>query len=183
MLNDGTMEGESQIPIRISHEGVDLPALVIRAFEEAENNARQASALLEQWAKADPELARVILDPHLPTACWKLCVSQCQRNRILIWETPHSDVSGKGERVAYLATENARLLLDMPLPIRGEPLLRDATKEQVVEAAIYYEKISANMVEKSTLLRLIAKKAKEGSVIGQQFTEAALRKLQAQAKG
>lgn len=182
MLNEGTNE-EGGTPFTVPHEEINLPALAARAFEATAKDAPAAAKLLEQWARADATLARAILDPHLPSACWHLIVQQCRYARRVIWEAPRYSASGKGERVAHLATENARALLDMTLPLTGEPLLRNATREQVEEAAIYYEKRAANMQEKCTWLRLIAKRAKDGIAIGEQFTEAALRKLQAQVIG
>ena len=160
-----------------------LQSYAEKAFQESNGDALAAAELLTAWAQKNQELYRELTTPYLTAACWELITKQCQRERRMIWEPPQSSVVGRGDRIQYLAVEQERQLLNMNLPIPGEPQLGKATKEQVEMAASYYLSRAKNMRDKAMFLQLIAKKAKPEKTIAEQFTEVALRKLKAQAIG
>ncbi len=156
---------------------------VSQAFEEASGEAIGASHILESWAKKDRRFAETLLMPQLPSVCWQLVREYCQEERRIVWNSPTHSVSGNGERVAALAEETAKMLMEMYLPIPGLPKLGDALKEQIEEAAYFCQKQSIDMKQKADFFFLIHRSMKKGKPVRSQLTEQKLKEFHASVTG
>jgi hypothetical protein len=99
----------------------------------------------------------------------------CQAARATVGEA-HRSLRGNLSRaanrddVSALASGIGASLLDFPLS--GGLLLRDATREQVLEQVSFYEKQGRDMLHKARWLQLVAQGVPESQKVGDSLTDA-----------
>lgn len=140
------------------------------AMEQADGDVLEATAALEAMARNDVSVWQVLTEQLLKTACYDACRSICRSERRVIWNTTGSDAGGKGDRVKA----HGNMLMDFPLP--GGMKLRDATKQDLMDAAGFYERQAAQMTAVASWLSAIASKVKTKTV-GDTLTEVQLRAI------
>lgn len=145
------------------------------AMEQADGDVLKATEILEAQARSNMDVWRELTDTLLRTACYDACRAVCRSERRIIWNSPNYDKGGNGERVK----QHANTLLDWPLP--GGKKLRDATKQDLLEASGFYSKQAAQMTSIANWLDAVAKKVKTKTV-GETLSADDLEKLRDQTK-
>lgn len=160
------------------------------ALDAARGDVRRAAVLFEARVRADRSLRDALTDPLIATACYTAVTAQVRRRRQSVWKAPavptrspapapaQPRTSDGAFRVAQLA---AGTLLMFPLP--GGKRLGEATREEISEAACFYEAQSADMAHKARWLRLVAQSLPTSRRVGDVLTDARLRELQEAARG
>jgi len=124
----------------------------IQQIVDESADVTEASRRLEEEARHCRELYDYLTSPALPKLCYA-AVSQTYRdNRQKVWTAPNYTKGGNGHRVA----NHAQTLLDFPLP--GGKRLRDATSQDLQEAAEFYAKQAADMSAKSAWLTRVGER-------------------------
>lgn len=140
------------------------------AMTQADGDVLEATAALEEMARDDMSVWQVLTENLLKSACYDACRGICRSERRVIWHTTGSDKGGNGERVK----SHAATLMDFPLP--GGKRLRDATKDDLIEAAGFYDRQAAQMASVAEWLTGIARKVR-GKTVGESMTEDQLRSM------
>lgn len=140
------------------------------AMEQANGDVIKATEILEDQARGDVAIWKVLTEGLLRNACYDACRAICRSERKIIWESPNYDAGGNGERIKQHATT----LMDWPLP--GGMKMRDATKKDLMEAATFYSKQAAKMSAIAKWLDAVASKVKSKTV-GQTLTDKQLMEL------
>ncbi len=173
---------------------ITLHDIVAEVMEEAKGDTNAATLALMTKARTNPELYRELTEDYLLQACHaviRLYVTQHLRPRA--WEggaeiAPaatgvHKQSDQRGGRLLALARVHAAGLLSFHLPINNQPMLKDATREKVREAAEYYLRLAADFAPKGKFLSLVADKLPEGKTVAEVFSEKQLQALQKKALG
>lgn len=161
----------------------DLVAEAARAaLDAAAGDVREATRAMEQKVRQDRRLRDDLTDPLLATACYTAVTMQCRVERRKVWSPPAeklvaSRVTG-AHRVVQLATGT---LLMFPLP--GGKKLGEATREEIGEAATFYETQSKDMGVKARWLRLVAQSVPGDKTAADVLSDKRLRELQEAARG
>ena len=148
-----------------------------RAMDGAASYREGAQILLEM-AERDPDLMSAIIDP------WKLRAAEdavglaMKGVRRRTWESTQRQIDPG--RIAALIQSNREMLLDFPLP--GGLALRNATKDDVTAASLFYSTQASDMSHKARWLELIAKKVPKGKTVADALNNDALAKLQETTK-
>lgn len=137
---------------------------------EADGDVLEATAMLEELARQDVEVWQAVTDGLLRTACYDACRSICRSERRTIWHTSGYDAGGNGERIK----SHSSSLMEWPLP--GGKRMRDATKQDLIDAAGFYAMQASQMAAVSDWLGRVASKVKSKTV-GETLTDKQLRTL------
>ncbi len=152
------------------------------ALDQANGDLVAATAIMEAAVHRSPRLRKDLTEPLIRDACYDAVRMVMRKQRHSVWNAPTSkpvDLKAQAEhrqRVVHLASGT---LLMFPLP--GGVLLRDADRDQVMEAAEFYGRQSRDMRVKERWLRLVAAKVPEGRRVGVALTSAELETMQAEA--
>lgn len=160
----------------------DLVAEAARAaLDAAGGDVREATRALELSVRGNRRLRDELTDPLLATACYTAVTAQCRVERRKVWTPPVERLVANrttgSHRVVQLA---AGTLLMFPLP--GGKKLGDATREEISEAAGFYEAQAGDMATKARWLRLVAQSVPGEKRAGEALTEKRLRELQEAAR-
>lgn len=159
-------------PAAVNSPAPTLADLARKALEDAGGNVVEASALLEDMARKNMKIWKSITESLLSTACYSVVSAQVRQMRSVIWNAPNYDKGGNGARVV---THGAGLL-DIPLP--GGMKLRDATGQEVLAAADFYQRQASQMTIMANWLAKIAQKVgRRTKPVGALFTEEDLQQL------
>lgn len=135
-------------------------------------NVKQAAEAMESRVLKDDALFKELMLPMVSRACYDFICDVVHSRRRSICDTVKR---ANDEMAGSIALQNtARSMLDFPLP--GGLLLRDATRHDCVDAAVYYERQASDMFGKGRFLRSVAKRAGNKSV-GDSITEIELCRL------
>jgi len=162
----------------------DLVAEAARAaFDAADGDIRVATAKMEQAVRGNRHLRDALTEPLISNACYTAVSAQCRSERKRVWTPPArterftpSKVSG-AFRVTQLA---AGTLLMFPLP--GGKKLGEATREEISEAASFYEAQAGDMATKARWLRLVAQSMPTTAKACDVLSDDRLRELQEAAR-
>lgn len=146
------------------------PAVLIRRAYDGSPDVATATEKLEKWARKDKALYDYLTDPYLSQACYNAIRGLCRSERRLIYTAPNYTKGGNGHRVEI----HGRSLLDFPLP--GGKRLRDATRQDLLEAADFYRKQAADMASKAAWLEKISERVGKKTV-GEKLTSEQLEAL------
>jgi hypothetical protein len=118
------------------------------ALTEANGDVREATRKMEAAVRGNRRLRDDLTDPLIASACYTAVTAQCRVERRRVWSPPAeklvaSRVTG-AHRVVQLATGT---LLMFPLP--GGKKLGEATREEIGEAATFYETQAGDMAIKA----------------------------------
>lgn len=161
----------------------DLVAEAARAaLAEANGDVREATKKLEASVRGNRRLRDELTDPLISNACYTAVTAQCRVERRKVWSPPAeklvaSRVTG-AHRVVQLATGT---LLMFPLP--GGKKLGEATREEIAEAAQFYETQATDMGVKARWLRLVAQSVPGNKTAADVLSDKRLRELQEAARG
>jgi len=144
--------------------------LAQQVMEDSDGDVLAATERLEKMARKDVEIWQALTDGLLRTACYDACRAVCRADRRQIWYSPGYDAGGNGDRVK---THSASLM-DWPLP--GGKKLRDATREDLIEASDFYLRQAAQMRGVADFLFAISERVKRKTV-GNTLSESDLRAL------
>lgn len=139
------------------------------------DDVRAATEDMVDLVQSDTALYRELMDPLVRTACYSAITAACRRERKTIWTARNYDKAGNGGRVETLA--RATILL-MPLP--GGKLLKDATADDLREAADRYQRQADDMAAKARFFDRVAAACPRGKV-GKHLTEEQLEEIHAAA--
>lgn len=171
--------------------------VALNMLERAKGNVDEACALMEREAKKNKELYEELTANFLARACREAVLHVVHMEwRPQSWDSIpvfNSRIVAplkkgqlapdpKASNLATLAELNLKNLLDFHLPIRGLPLLRSATREQVLDAAHYYISHGQDFTTKGRWLKLIAEKTPDGKLVGEVFDAKKLSDLKAEAE-
>ena len=157
-----------------------------RALDDANGDAREAARMLEQAARTASPLREALTDPLIAGACWDAVRGQVRKERAAIWTTPNvasgptakpQALAAQADRVVQLATGTLRMF---PLP--GGKRLGEATRQEIAEAAHFYERQAGDMAHKARWLQLVAQSVPDGRSAGEVLTDQRLAELQAEAR-
>ena len=160
---------------------IETPVSVARrALKEAKGIVEEATRIMEQWVRenvVDRRLRDEILDPYINVACNSLVRGASQGIRKKTWLPPGYDAGGKGKRVRARARTNMSLYFSLP----NGKALGEATKSEVLQAASFYDKQSADMAWKARwLFKVAAKMPDRRKKVKSVWSEKQLRDLQEQ---
>jgi hypothetical protein len=148
--------------------------LAEKCLADADGNALDATALMEEIVSDDASLFRELMMPLLRTACYDAVGSVIRSTRSQIWNAPNHDPGGRGARVHALAAGNRLMMFQLP----GGRYLGEATRAEVLVAATFYDRQAKDMTMKGRWLELVAKKMKdEHTPVAKCLTEDALAEL------
>ena len=166
------------VPVKIeTSEVISVEAFAKSAMDGVDTYEEGAKRLLAM-ARADPALMFALMKPYEVRAA-RIAVGRFGRDsRRKVWNRPTTTDSNA--RVVALVASNMAMLLDFPLP-GGKPL-RDATKDEVQDAANSYRTQAVDMVQKSAWLKLIAKNVPKGKTVGETLDELALALFKEESK-
>lgn len=153
-----------------------------RALSDADGDVRTATRMMEEAVRQSPQLRDELTEPLLSSACYAAVTAQCRVERRKVWSPPAEKlvatrVTG-AHRVVQLATGT---LLMFPLP--GGKKLSEATREEIAEAATFYEAQAGDMAIKARWLRLVAQSVPGDKTAGDVLSDKRLRELQEAARG
>ena len=169
-----------------------------KALERSKGDVDNASALLEREAKKDKNLYDGLVSNFLGRACREAILAVVRYEwRPASWNSDHKAHNAlivpaplkrgeqapdpKASNIIALADLNMRNLMEFHLPIPGSPLLKSATKEQVMQAAHRYLSNGYSFLAKGKWLELVAGKVPEGKLVGEVLTEKKLADLRDEA--
>lgn len=162
-------------------EEVDSVATCARlALAESKGDPGKATEKLVARVRKDKALREAILDPLVEYACNQAVMREVRVNRGNVWVPPSPERLARmpdAERVRALA--NGTLLM-FPLP--GGKRLGEATREEVAEAARFYERQAGDMAHKARWLQLVAQSIPDGKTAGKVLSDERLRDLQTEAQ-
>jgi len=156
---------------------VNVSEAARRAMDGAASYREGAQVLLDM-AERDPTLMSAIIDPWKLRAAEEAVGLAMKTFRRRTWESTQRQIDPN--RVAALIQSNREMLMDFPLP--GGLALRDATKDDVTAAALFYSTQATNMGHKARWLDLIAKKVPKGKTVADALDNDALATLQEKTK-
>ena len=138
----------------------------VSAAVDETNDIQSAAKQLELWALENDALYRAVTAPALSSMCYDAVSMRTRMNRRQTWNQEQG-----GSRVLA----HAALLMDFPLV--GGMRLSVARKNDVIDAADFYDTQASDMTSKAVWLRAVAKRlgAKQVKDV---FNEEKLRKLQ-----
>ena len=145
--------------------------LAEQALKESRGDAVKATAILEEHAKRDVNIANDLLMPLLRQACYDAIRSVCRRERRDIWTAPNYTKGGNGQRVTQLASR----LMDFPLP-GGLPLAK-AKREDLEQAVDFYGKQAQRMAQIREWLHKVAERVDGRKMVKTCLTEQQLAEL------
>ena len=161
----------------------DLVAEAAKAALSAANgDVREATRAMENAVRSNRKLRDELTDPLLSNACYTAVSAQCRVERRKVWTPPAEKLVANrttgSHRVVQLA---AGTLLMFPLP--GGKKLGEATREEIAEAAQFYDAQATDMSVKARWLRLVAQSVPGNKTAGDVLTDKRLRELQEAARG
>lgn len=176
------LQTASEAPKRRRAKPIIKPEVKIRELaglmlESANGDVIEAAKLMEHEVQADDVKYRALMDPLLATACYAAVSQACRGARRDVWTAPNYTAGGNGDRVHAMAAGN---LLLFPLP-GGKPL-GEATKAEVIEAAVFYGKQASDMTVKARWLTRIGEQLTDEKTVAKVFTEESLRTLQTEVR-
>ncbi len=145
--------------------------LAQQALSEANGDAAKATAILEEHAKRDVNLANELVMPLLRQACYDAIRAVCRSERRNIWTAPNYTKGGNGQRVTQLASR----LMDFPLP-GGLPLAK-ATRQDLEHAVDFYGKQAQRMAQIREWLHKVAERVDGRKMVKSCLTEQQLAEL------
>lgn len=161
----------------------DLVAEAARkALADAGGDVRVATRAMEAVVRANRRLRDDLTEPLLSNACYAAVTAQCRVERRKVWTPPAERLVANrttgSHRVVQLATGT---LLMFPLP--GGKKLGEATRDEIAEAAQFYETQASDMSVKARWLRLVAQSVPGDQKAADVLTDRRLRELQEAARG
>ncbi|MBI5940668.1 MAG: hypothetical protein HY859_09600 [Caulobacterales bacterium] len=155
------------------------------AMDAAKGDLTTAAASMETAVRKDPKLRDALTEPLIAGACMEAVRRIMHERRRSIWSAPSepialgrgADKASQADRVAHLASGT---LLMFPLP--GGVKLSEATRDDVVRAAGFYDAQAKDMGVKARWLSLIAQSIPAGKTVGEVLTAKRLKELQAEAQ-
>lgn len=163
-------------------ESARIAAAAKAALDAAGGDVREATRAMERKVRQDRILRDELTDPLIGTACYSAVAAQCRQDRRKVWAAPNETVASHraagANRVVQLASGT---LLMFPLP--GGKKLGEATRDEIAEAARFYESQAGDMATKARWLRLVAQSVPGDSKASDVLTDKRLRELQEVARG
>ncbi len=157
-------------PVKIEvQEPVSVEAAA-KAAMQGEKSFEDGAKRLLTMAREDAGLMAALMGPYESRAAYDAVRKGSRHLRRVIWD--QSTTHAANGRVGALVAANMAMLLEFPLP-GGKPL-RDATRDEVQDAADLYRKQAVDMVQKAAWLRLVAKNVPTGKTVGETLDELAL---------
>jgi len=143
----------------------------------------RADKLLRRWMADDEEFYRAVMEPLIGQATWDLIRKVTSNDRALAWRVPaRPDPGADDEGLPRLADANLRGLMGIPLPCAGRPLLGEATRQVVLEAAAFYATQAKGNAVRGRWLEMVAAAMPDARKrVRSVLTESKLRTLQAKA--
>jgi hypothetical protein len=153
------------------------------ALKRCEGDWTRADKLLRRWMSEDQEFYRAVMEPLIGQATWNLIRKVTRNDRAMAWRVPvKTDPGASDEGLSRLADANLRGLMGMPLPCAGRPLLGDATRSIVLEAAAFYATQAKGNAVRGRWLEFVAAAMPDAKkCVRSVFTESKLRALQTKA--
>lgn len=157
-----------------------------RAYDDANGDVQEAARMLEHAARSNSPLRDALVEPLIAGACWDAVRGQVRFKRAAIWHAPNvasgpaaksEAVQAQTDRVVHLATGTLRMF---PLP--GGKRLGEATRQEIAEAAGFYERQAGDMAHKARWLQLVAQSVPAGKTAGDVLTDERLAELQTEAR-
>jgi hypothetical protein len=133
----------------------DLRHLAEEFLDDADGDVQRATELMVEKLEDDERLFRQLMQPLLQEACYRVVSEIFRARRAAIWQQPQPSPAEHQSRVRVLANATVTLF-DLPL-WGGGPLLRDATKTELLEGAHLWMRQGSNMVAKAKFFRLVAR--------------------------
>ena len=157
-------------PVKIKTPGyINLQSAARIAMQGQKSHHVGAKCLLEM-ARKDASLMAALMEPYEERAAYNAVRKQSSDLRREIWKK--STEQPANDRVGALVVSNMAMLMDFPLP-GGKPL-RDATGDEVQDAANSYRKQAVDMAQKSAWLKMVAANVPKGKTVGEALDEMAL---------
>jgi len=153
----------------------NLRDLAQMEFERAGGDVLKATEALKVKVLSDSLLFRTLMEPLVYKACYDTVTGVCRRKRSLISNAPQRTPAQNAAAIAGLAS--GTLLGLMAFPLWGGKLLREATKEEVLEDSQKWIKQGSDMVKKGRWLQMVADHVPPGKKVGDVLTEAKLQKF------
>ena len=157
-------------PVKIKTvETVNVREAARTAVQGAES-VNDATDRLLAMARGDASLMEAMMQPYARIAARTHVRYEMRDKRAKIWR--EQTVQPANDRVGALVRSNMAMLMDFPLP-GGKPL-RDATRDEVSDAANSYRKQAVDMAQKSAWLKLVAENVPKGKTVGETLDELSL---------
>ena len=157
----------------------DLEAILSEIVIGASYNANIATAMLEKRAKKEAWLLKFLTEKFLMRACREAVrkymqhVRRASKGQVSFDDSQESmnrfstiagnkstwaKMDGRTVFIEQLAMANKERLMYFPLPIDGQPLLKDSTKVQILQGADYYLSHIKEPLKWGTFLKRVAAK-------------------------
>jgi hypothetical protein len=162
---------------------ITFQSLARDAFVSAKRDTRKAARVLDaKLQRLDSDVRVSVLEEAIKMACAEAIGVACRQDRrVRGWIPPNYDAGGNGHRIAALADGNKEILMNFPLWVGGKRL-KEATKNEIADAAQKYLKQGNDMVFKGRWLNLVAASVPENKKAGEVLNEIKLRKLHQEAQ-
>lgn len=157
-----------------------IPDLAIKCLAKAKNDVTKATVLMHEMVISDLALYRELMDPLVREACYDAIRRQVRTERGIVWETRQPTSQESREVIRRLADGITKATLYYWSLPNGQRL-GNATKPEVMSAAVFYNKQAGDMTVKAKWLELIAKRIKDGRTVKQSISEKKLADLRIEA--
>jgi hypothetical protein len=163
--------------ITIAHDESDSVSACARlALAEASGDVGKATIILLERVRKDKALRHELLEPLVEYACHQAVSRELRSNRANVWSPPSArtlERMSHADRVTALA---AGTLLMFPLP--GGKRLGEAVRDEISQAAVFYDRLATDTSHKARWLRLVAQSIPSGKTVRDTLTDDRLRELQ-----
>lgn len=168
---------------------ISIQDIAAAELAAANGDVQRAAQTMADKVRADRMLRDALTEPLIEGACYDAIRALARHERSAVWNAP-SNGGGQGRPAPILRAvppgadrQRERMaaqlevggLMDFRLP--GFKLLRDATREEIIEAATFYAAQSRDMRAKALWLSAVAAELKPGQTPGSVLTEPRLREL------
>lgn len=136
---------------------MNVQELAQSTLEAANGDAMKATALLEEHARKDVNVANELLMPLLHQACYDAIRRACIQTRGYIAKQADASLKAQASDGKQRIIAHGRGLMDWILP-HGAVVLAEATQDQIMKAVDFYRKQARTELHRATFLELVSKR-------------------------
>lgn len=155
MIEPSTSKSETK------RRAMDVAEIARECLDESDNDANRASELLWTRAQKKPALFKAIMTPEGLHICREIIASLRRDIRHSVVTNARTAAARGDDGVLALGEWN---LMMFPLPIGGKAIA-DATREDILQNATFYEKQGSDMIRKGRWLSLLGGELREGETV------------------
>jgi len=153
----------------------DLQTKAAEILAAADGDVQKATDDLFNFVTRNEKRYREMADPLVREGCYSIVRLLARFEAAEVWNGTRA--AAQGQRAAgAMAAATVFALMNYRLP--GGAVLKDATGQEVAEAACFYMKQGRTMIEKGTWLEMIAKRVPQDRTVSSVLTENDLLKMQ-----